>query len=245
MKRRIFVVAFSLMMAVMLMVPTAFADNVVYKSTYALSGYPSGAGSQPVGGAEYDAFGGLLLGDVNPSDVEALYISGEYDSDTGDYIVTYDIRMSSVPDTENFLFYVAMDAPIGVTLYIRASYRDSTWWELSRSDMYRFTNTRPCLGFDMSYYPGATDCYAVGINRHCFLGNNAKFQIRISDPKAVVNLDGHGSFLDTIFYPFNMVNDNLVVVNFVSSIWTSHLVAPFFSLAISALAICLIVKFMR
>ena len=151
MKRRIFAVAFSLMMAVMLMVPTAFADDVVYKSSYVLSGFPSGAGSEVATGSEYDAFGGLIIGDINPSDIAAMYIYGEYDNETGDYIVTYDIRLTSLPDTESPLFYVALDAPIGVSVYARARYRDTTWLALRASDMAHFSNKVPVIGTDLVY----------------------------------------------------------------------------------------------
>lgn len=243
--KRFAAITFSVLMVVMMLLPTAFADDVVYKSSYVLSGFPSGAGSAVATGSEYGAFGGLIIGDINPSDIDAIDVYGEYDNETGDYIVTYDIRLTSLPDTESPLFYVALDSPIGVSLYIRARYRDTTWWALRASDMAHFSNTVPVIGTDLVDYSGQTDCYAVGINRHCFLGNDARFQIRVSDPRAVVNLNGHGSFLDTIYYPFNLIDDNFVVAKFVSSIWTANLIQPFFTLAVSGLALVLIVKFMR
>lgn len=243
--KRFAAITFSVLMVVMMLLPTAFADDVVYKSSYVLSGFPSGAGSAVATGSEYGAFGGLIIGDINPSDIDAIDVYGEYDNETGDYIVTYDIRVTSLPDTESPLFYVALDSPIGVSLYIRARYRDTAWWALRASDMAHFSNTVPVIGTDLVYYSGQTDCYAVGINRHCFLGNDARFQIRVSDPLAVVQLQGSGRFVDTILYPFTVISENSVVVNFVASVFTRPLVKPFFTLALSALALGLIVKFMR
>lgn len=246
MKRRIAVIALSLMMAVMVMVPTAFAADVEYKSSYVLAGFPSGAGSATRTGSDYGVFGGLILGDVSPSNIVYMGVSGEYDSDTGDYIVTYQIDFAERPTTTNNMFYVALSAPVGVTVYSRAPGASSNWWQHDSSSLYYFNSIKPVMAFDLSsYYPAETNCYAVGINSTCLIGLTARFQVRISDPLAVAQLEGSGNFLDTILYPFTVVSEHSVVVNFITSIWTTPLVSPFFTLALSALALGMIIKFMR
>lgn len=247
--KRFAAITFSVLMVAMMLLPTAFAADVNYKSSYVLAGFPSGAGTPTHTGSDYGVYGGLLLGNVNPSDIAYLGVSGEYDSATGDYIVTYHVELTELPPVvsyDNALFYVALDTPVGVTVYSRARYLTTNWWQHDTSSLYYFTGKKPVMAFDLSqYYPADTNCYAVPITKECFMGKTAQLQIRISDPLAVTQLKGTGKFIDTILYPFTTVSENIFVVNFVASIWRTPLIAPFFTLALSALAIGLIVKFMR
>lgn len=248
MKRRIAAIALSLMMVAMLMVPTAFAADVDYKSSYVVAGFPSGLGTIPRTGSEFGVFGGLIMGDVSPSDVTSAGVSGAYDETTGDYVVTYEVILAEAPnvsDTGRIYFYVAIDAPIGVTVYSRAPGMTTSWTQKDTRSMRYFDNRTPVLGFDLSYYPADTDCYAIPIDRQYVIGDTLRFELRISDPLAVTQIPGSGKFIDTILYPFNVLTENFFVVNFVASIWRMPLVAPFFTLALSALALGLIVKFMR
>lgn len=246
--KRFAAITFSVLMVAMMLLPTAFAADVDYKSSYAVAGFPSGVGTVTCTGSEYGVYGGLIMGNVSPSDISYLGVSGEYDSSTGDYIVTYHVELTAAPSysVNDTLFYVAMDAPVGVTVYTRARYITSSWWQHDASSLYQFTGKKPVMAFDLSqYYPADTECCAVPITRSCFTGNTAQLQIRISDPLAVSQLKGSGKFLDTILYPFTVISERSFVVSFVASVFTRPLVAPFFALALSGLAIGLIVKFMR
>lgn len=246
--KRFAAITLSVLMVVLMLLPTAFAEEIDYKSSYVLAGFPSGAGTPTHTGSDYGVYGGLILGDVNPSNIEYLGVSGKYDSSTGDYIVTYQVTLTERPTTENAVMYVAVARPVGVTLYTRAKYLTLNWMQRDSDSLYYFTGKKPTMAFDLtSYYPAETNCYAVPIYKAHFGGDGktALLDIRISDPLAVAQLKGTGNFIDTILYPFNVVTENLFVVNFVASIWQTPLIAPFFTLAVSALAIGLIVKFMR
>jgi len=246
--KRFAAIAFSVLMVAMMLLPTALADEVNYKSSYVLADFPSGAGTPTHTGSDYGVYGGLILGDVNPSNIEYLGVSGKYDSATGDYIVTYQVTLTERPMTESAVMYVAVARPVGVTLYTRPKYLTLNWTQCDSSSLYYFTGKKPTMAFDLSsYYPADTDCYAVPIYKAHFGGDGktALLDIRISDPLAVAQLKGTGKFIDTILYPFTTVTENIFVVNFVASIWRTPLIAPFFTLALSALALGLIVKFMR
>lgn len=247
--RRVTVVLLSLMMIMMFMIPAAFADTV-YKSSYAVAGFPSGVGTSVSTGSDYGVYGGLILGEVSIDDISQVSVSGSYDSSTGDYIVTYHVELvDALPitfDVTKPLFFVSIDTPTGVSLYMRSCYKTTRWTACDGDILYWFSNRRLVLPFESSStYAADTGCYAIPITGYSFLGNAADFQIRISDPMAVVQLEGSERFLDTILYPFTLIADNSVVITFISSIWRAPLVTPFFTLALSGLAIGLIVKFMR
>lgn len=266
MKRRIAVIALSLMMSLMLTVPVALADVLPASVNIQIGGYGEGlgVGVPKTQGSSYGWYGGYL--DIAPVEyityTHGWVSSSANDPHAGDYYITYTVHLehgvspgeticwipiqyvSSVSATYNVQSgsYQKAGIPVAKILYSG---------EISLSS-FEVSKTADGVSYSLPYsYVASNDSYfaVVWPSDAGTSGNTVTCTVYVSGLISPIS-ESDGKLdvpaLDSILlYPFQQLHQAPALFTLLSTLWSTSIIDAYFSLAISMLLMAIIIKCMR